>query len=121
MELVLKNCTFLNDDGSLGPTFIQIADRVTLRRCKLGDLEIDKCLRYVLIEDCDLAGLTSDGAGALDVEVCRSRIYGDFRVNPRTSVVIDNATAFGNFSLNAEHGGHYDTDPFKITVRATRP
>jgi hypothetical protein len=121
IELVLKKCTFLDDDGSLGPTFIQIADRVTLRRCRLGGLEIDKCLRHVLIEDCDIAGLASDGAGALEVEVRRSRIYGDFRVNPRTSVVIDDATGFSNFSLNAHHGGYYDTDPFMMTVRAGRP
>ena len=121
LELVIENCTFLDDDGSLGATFIQIADRVTLRRCKLGALEIDKCLRHVLIEDCDIAGLTSDGAGALEVEVRRSRIYGDFRINPRTSVVIDHATAFGNFSLNAEHGGFYDTNPFVLNVRANRP
>jgi hypothetical protein len=94
---------------------------VTLRRCKLDDLEIDKCLRHVLIEDCDIRGLTSDGAGALEVEIQRSRVDGDFRVNPRTSVVIDNATAFRNFSLNAQHGGYYDTDPFVMTIRATRP
>ena len=120
MELVLDNCTFLDDDGTFGATFIQIADRVTLRRCKLGDLEIDKCLRHVLIDDCGIAGLTSDGAGALEVEVRRSRIYGDFRINPRTSVAIDSATAFSNFSLNPKHGGYFDTEPFMMTVRATR-
>jgi hypothetical protein len=84
-------------------------------------LEIDKCLRCVLIEDCDIAGISSDGAGALEVEVRRSRIHGDFRVNPRTSVTIDDATSFSNFSLNAHHGGYYTTDPVNITVRATRP
>ena len=93
---------------------------VTLRRCKLEGLEVDKGLRHVRIEDCDLGSLSSDGAGALELELRRSRIYGDCRVNPRTSVVIDNATVFGNFSLNARHGGHYDTDPFVATVRAGR-
>ena len=62
----------------------------------------------MLIEDCDIAGLTSAGARALEVEVRRSRIYGDFRINPRTSVAIDNATSFSNFSLNAQHGGYYE-------------
>ena len=38
----------------------------------------------------------------------RSRIYGDFRINPRTSVAIANATSFSNFSLNAQHGGYYE-------------
>jgi hypothetical protein len=120
LELVLENCTFLDDDGSFGATFIQIADRVTLRRCRLGDLEIDKCLHRVLIDDCDIAGLTSDGAGALEVEVLRSRIYGDCRINPRTSVTIDSATAFSNFSLNPQHGGYFDTEPFRMTMRAAR-
>ena len=41
-------------------------------------------------------------------EVRRSRIYADFRINPRTSVAIDNATSFSNFSLNAQHGGYYE-------------
>ena len=50
----------------------------------------------------------------------RSRIYGDFRINPRTSVAIDSATAFSNFSLNPQHGGYFDTEPFMMTVRATR-
>jgi hypothetical protein len=118
LHLHLEDCTIQDDLGL--DCFVQMNDRVTLRRCKLDDLEIDKCLRYVLIDDCDLEALTSDGAGALEIEIRRSRIYGDCRVNPRTSVVIDNATAFRNFSLNAQHGGYYDTDPFTMTVRTTR-
>ena len=119
LHLHLEDCVIQDDLGL--DCFVQMNDRVTLRRCKLDDLEIDKCLRHVLVDDCDIGGLTSDGAGALEVEVRRSRIYGDFRVNPRTSVAIDNATAFRNFSLNAQHGGYYDTDPFVMTIRATRP
>jgi hypothetical protein len=119
LELLLEDCTIQDDFGL--SCFVQMNDRVTLRRCKLDEVEIDKCLRHVLIEDCDITGLTSDGAGALEVEVRRSRIYDDFRVNPRTSVVIDDATSFSNFSLNAHHGGYYTTDPVMITVRATRP
>lgn len=116
VRLRLEGCTV--EPGG----FVHMADELSLVRCTCNaPLEIDKCLRHVLIEDCDIAGLTSDGAGALEVEVRRSRIHGDFRVNPRTSVIIDNATAFGNFSLNAQHGGYYDTDPFRITVRASRP
>ena len=115
VRLYLEDCTV--EPGG----FVQLADEVSLLRCAWNaPLEIDKCLRHVLIEDCDVAGLTSDGAGALEVEVRRSRIAGDFRVNPRTAVAIDDATAFSNFSLNAEHGGHYDTEPFMMTVRATR-
>ena len=124
LRLLLEDVTIQETDPADErplPAFVQMNDRVTLRRCKLDDLEIDKCLRHVLIEDCEIGGLTSDGAGALEVEVRRSRIYGDFRVNPRTSVVIEDATAFRNFSLNAQHGGYYDTDPFTITIRATRP
>jgi hypothetical protein len=52
MELVMKNGTFLDDDGSFGGTFIQIVSQVTPRRCRMGPPEIDKCLRHVLIEDC---------------------------------------------------------------------
>ena len=118
LDLLLEDCTIQDDLGL--SCFVQMNDRVTLRRCRLDELEIDKCLRHVLIEDCDIARLASDGAGALEIEVRRSRIYGDCRVNPRTSVVIDNATVFGNFSLNAEHGGYYDTDPFVVNVGATR-
>jgi hypothetical protein len=119
LHLHLEDCMIQDDLGL--DCFLQMNDRVTLRRCRLDDLEIDKCLRHVLIDDCDIGGLTSDGAGALEIEVRRSRFYGDCRVNPRTSVVIDNASAFRNFSLNAQHGGHYDTDPFKMTVQVTRP
>jgi hypothetical protein len=119
LDLLLLDCT-IRDDLGLN-SFVQMNDRVTLRRCMLDHLEIDKCLGRVLIEDCDIASLTSDGAGALEVEVRRSRIDGDFRITPRTSVVIDGATAFSNFSLNAQHGGYYDTDPFVMSVRATRP
>ena len=118
LHLHLEDCT-IQDELGLG-CFVQMNDRVTLRRCRLDDLEIDKCLRHVLIDDCDLGGLTSDGAGALEVEVRRSRIYGDCRVNPRTSVVIDGATAFQNFALNARHGGYYDSERFTMTVRASR-
>jgi hypothetical protein len=119
LELLLLDCTIRDDLGL--DCFVQMNDRVTLRRCMLDDLEIDKCLRHVLIDDCEIASLTSDGAGALGVEVKGSRIHGDFRINPRTSVVIDGATAFKNFSLNAKHGGYYTTDPFVMSVRATRP
>jgi hypothetical protein len=116
VRLHLEDCTI--EPGG----FVQIADEVSMLRCASNaGLEIDKCLRCVLIEDCDIAGLTSDGAGALEVEVRRSRIYGDFRVNPRTSVAIDDATSFSNFSLNMQHGGYYDTDPVMLTVRAARP
>jgi hypothetical protein len=45
----MKNGMFLDEDGSFGATFIQIADQVTLRRCRMGPLEIDKCLRHVLM------------------------------------------------------------------------
>jgi hypothetical protein len=123
LSLLLEDVTIQEtdpaDERSLS-TFVQMNDQVTLRRCRLDDLEIDKCLRQVVIEDCEIRGLTSDGAGALEVEIRRSRIYGDLRVNPRASVVIDNATAFRNFSLNAQHGGYYDTDPFAMTMGATR-
>jgi hypothetical protein len=119
LHLLLEDCAIQDDLGL--DCFVQMNDSVTLRRCKLDDLEIDKCLRHVLIEDCDIEDLTSDGAGALEVEVRGSRIYGDFRINPRASVAIDDATAFGNFSLNAQHGGYDDADPFMMTVRATRP
>jgi hypothetical protein len=116
VRLCLEDCTI--EPGG----FLQLADELSLLRCTYNaPLEIDKCLRHVLIEDCDIAGLTSDGAGNLELEVRRSRIYGDFRVNPRTSVLIDNVTAFRNFSLNAQHGGYYDTDPFRMVIRATRP
>jgi hypothetical protein len=120
LSLVLEDCSW--PEPEVNGSFVAMNDRVTLRRCRAGGFEIDKCLRHVLIEDCDFAGsLTSDGAGALEVEVRRSRICGDFRVNPRASVVLDGVTAFSNFSLNAQHGGYYDTTPFAMTVRATRP
>jgi hypothetical protein len=118
LDLLLEDCTIQDDLGL--SCFVQMNDRVTLRRCKLDELEIDKGLRHVLIEDCDIGGLTSDGAGALEVEVRRSRIYGDCRVNLRTTVTIDDATAFSNFSLNPQHGGYFDTEPFRMTIRATR-
>jgi hypothetical protein len=118
LQLHLEDCTIQDELGL--SCFIQMNDRVTLRRCRLDDLEIDKGLCHVLIEDCDVAGLTSDGAGALEIEVRRSRICGDFRINPRTSVTIDNATAFSNFSLNPQHGGYFETEPFRMTMRATR-
>jgi hypothetical protein len=119
LHLHLEDCT-IHDDLGLD-CFVQMNDRAMIRRCKLDKLEIDKCLRHVLIEDSEIGELTSDGAGALELEVRRSRIYGDFRINPRTSVAIDNTTAFSNFSLNPQHGGYYDTEPFKMTARATRP
>lgn len=118
LSLHLEDCTIQDDLGL--DCFVQMNDRVTLRCCKLDALEIDKCVGRILIDDCDIGKLTSDGGGALEVEVRRARIYGDFRINPRTSVVVDGVTAFGNFSLNAQHGGYYDTDPFMMTVRATR-
>ena len=118
LNLHLEDCTIRDDLGL--SCFVQMNDRATLRRCRLDDLEIDKCLGHVLIEDCDIAGLTSDGAGALELEVRRSRIYGDFRVNPRTSVVVDEVTASSNFSLNAEHSEIYTADPVRLNLRAGR-
>jgi hypothetical protein len=116
LRLHLEDCTI--EPGG----FVQMAREITMRDCTwTGPLEVDKIIGRLAIEDCDIAGLASDGAGALEVDVRRSRIYGDFRINPRTSVAIDSATSFGNFSLNAHHGGYYTTDPVTITVRASRP
>jgi hypothetical protein len=56
VRLHLEDCTV--EPGG----FVQLADEVSLVRCTYNaPLEIDKCLRYVLIEVCDIAGLTSDG------------------------------------------------------------
>jgi hypothetical protein len=116
LSLHLEDCT-------IGPGgFVGACREIAMLRCNWPPgIEVDKLISRLVIEDCDLGMLTSDGAGALEVEIRRSRVYGDFRINPRTSVLIDDSTAFGNFSLNALHGALYVTDPSEIAVRATRP
>jgi hypothetical protein len=125
LSLTLEDCTFLDDDGSFGATFIQLADTIMLRRCSMGALEIDKCIRRVVIEDCELnGGLSSDGAGALEVELTRCAIRsGDWRINPRTSVVIEDCifdASAGNCSLTPLHGDYFAEGTVMVNMTAER-
>lgn len=121
LTLVLEDCVIQEIDP-VGGSFVQMADRVVLRRCAFDGLEVDKNLRHVLLEDCDIGerGLTSDGAGCEVLELRNTRLHSICRINPRT-VIAENVTAQRNFQLNAAHGGYYDTLPFTVTTRATRP
>ena len=121
LTLVLEDCVIQESDPS-GASFVQIADRVILRRCKFDGLEVDKNLRHVLLDDCDIGerGLTSDGAGCEVLELRNTRLHGLCRINPRT-VIAENVTAQRNFQLNAAHGGYYDTHPFAVSTRVNRP
>jgi hypothetical protein len=95
-----------------------MADTVLFDDCLIaGSLEIDKILGSVILDNCLISGgLTSDGAGALAITIHGTSVCGDFRINPRTRVNLSSVTSFGNFSLNAEHGGIYTDDRMLITT-----
>lgn len=128
LSLTLEDCVIQDADQPPLGAFVQICDRAVFRRCTVQSLEIDKNLRHVLIDDCDMGSvfeggdsdLSSRGAGCELVEVRNSRVYGDLAINPR-SVILENVTAHRNVALSAQHGGYYDTHPFTVSTRATRP
>ena len=121
LTLMLEDCV-IEESDPLGDSFVQISDRVILRRCAFDGLEIDKNLRHVLLEDCDIGerGLRSDGAGCELLELRNTRLHSFARINPRT-VIARRVLAQGNFQLNSNHGGYYDTAPFTVSIEATRP
>ena len=117
MRLHLEDCVV--EPGG----FVQMNDRLTMVRCNYGDqLEVDKCIRSISLDDCDFGGpIFSRGAGCLEFSIRNSRVVGDLAINPRVSTVVENVACFRNFALAAQHGGYYDTEPFTITVQSTRP
>ena len=121
LTLVLADCVIQEPDPP-ADSHVLISDRVILRRCKFDGLEIDKNLRHVLLDDCDIGerGLRSDGAGCEVLQLRNTRLHGLCRINPRT-VIVENVAVQRNFQLNAQHGGYYDTIPFTLSTQATRP
>ncbi|MCE3247249.1 MAG: hypothetical protein K0R41_1074 [Geminicoccaceae bacterium] len=71
-----------------------MAKRVELVGCRLGSMEMDKIVESVLLDGCEVyLGLSSGGAGVLDVRIKDTSLYGFVRATPRRSWIMDNSHA----------------------------
>jgi hypothetical protein len=74
--VIYEDCTF----GTAVPS---MSNRSTYRRCQMaGELEVDKLLGSVLVEDCEISGALAAASGCDRLTVLRCRL-GEVRVMPR--------------------------------------
>ena len=97
LHIRLENCTTA-DDVNCWPT---VAKRVELVGCRLGSMEMDKIVESVLLDGCEVyRGLSSGGAGVLDVRIKDTSLYGFVQATPRRSWIMDNSHAYGGVMLS---------------------
>jgi hypothetical protein len=111
LHIRLESCT-IADDVNCWPT---VAKRVELVGCRVGSMELDKIVESVLLDGCEVyLGLSSGGAGVLDVRIKDTSLHGFVRGTPRRSWIMDNSHAYDGVMLSK---GLTNT-PFALTSAA---